>query len=408
MTGPLERKHFTIIAGIVVVSAALLVTYLSWVFVNVIILSMLGAYVLHPLDKRLRQVTKIKNRRITAILTIVVVALVFSAVFVNIIFILGSELAKLQPAVLETDVNSLIDYGIGLMGDYIPDSVQQNMKENLAGSASSALLSAISLLQRLVLGFISNIALFAMELAVVIFMVYYLLIDSENIMQTFIDVIPSNRVEIVKDFLDHLDSIYNSLFNVYLLVCVLTGIIGGLGLMLLGVPYPVMWGAVIAILALLPIVGPGAFYVPASIFYFIVQEPIRAVILLIFGWLFLETIPGNIIRPRLMMQRGQIHPIITLLSFTAPLFVVGAMGIIVGPAAFGFMLALYRTYIGTEPGKPSGAANNGGVVGVVKIVEMTEPDEQVDDVENVLVQEPIEKSVEKPDDKTNDEPTSRD
>ena len=128
MTGALERKHFTIIAGIIVVSAALLVTYLSWVFVNVIILSMLGAYVLRPLDLKFRQVTKIKNRRITAILTIVLVGLVFSALFVNIIFIMGSELAKLQPDVLETDVNSLIDYGIGLMGDYIPDSVQQNMR----------------------------------------------------------------------------------------------------------------------------------------------------------------------------------------------------------------------------------------------------------------------------------------
>jgi len=392
MTGPIERKHFTIIAGIIVVSAALLVTYLSWVFVNVIILSILGAYVLRPLDLKLRQVTKIKNRRITAILTLVVVVLVFSAVFVNIIFIMGSELAKLQPAVLETDVNSLIDYGIGLMGDYIPDSVQQNMKENLAGSASSAILSAVSLLQKVVLGFISNIALFAMELAVVIFMVYYLLIDGENIVQTFIDVLPSNRVEIVKEFLYHLDSIYNSLFNVYLLVCVLTGIIGGIGLMLIGVPYPVMWGAIIAVLALLPIVGPGAFYVPASIYYFIVDEPVRAVILLIFGWLFLETIPGNIIRPRLMMQRGQIHPIITLLSFTAPLFVVGAMGIIIGPAAFGFMLALYRTYIGTEPEKPSDTGNEDREVTLVEQEETADIIEEEPD--NVSIEKSVKKSVE--------------
>ena len=164
----------------------------------------------------------------------------------------------------------------------------------------------------------------------------------------FIGILPSNRVEIVRDFLQHLSSIYNSLFNVYLIVCMLTGIIGGIGLMLIGVPYPIMWGAVIAVLALLPIVGPGTFYVPAAIYYYIVNEPVKAVVIVIFGWLFLETIPGNIIRPRLMMQQGNIHPIITLLSFTAPLFVVGAMGIIIGPAAYGFMLAIYRTHMGFE------------------------------------------------------------
>jgi len=355
MTGALDRKRFTLIVGLVVIAVALLIIYLSWVFVNVIILSIFGAFILRPLDKKLREITRIKNRQISAILTITIVALIFSGLFLNIIFILGSELAKFQPDVLQTDINKLLDYGMELIGKYIPDTIQENMKSNLSSSASSAILFIVSIAQRVVLNFISNIAIFAMQLGVVVFLLYYLLIDGENIVETFIDILPSNRVDIVREFLQHLNSIYNSLFNVYLIVCVLTGIIGGIGLMLIGVPYPIMWGAVIAVLSLLPIVGPGTFYVPAAIYYYIFNEPVKAVVIVVFGWLFLETIPGNIIRPRLMMQSGNIHPIITLLSFTAPLFVVGAMGIIIGPAAYGFMLALYRTYTGfgviTKPGK---------------------------------------------------------
>jgi predicted PurR-regulated permease PerM len=348
MTGPLDRKRFTLMVGIVVIAVAILIIYLSWVFVNVIILSILGAFILRPLDRKLREITRIKNPQITAVLTITIVALIFLGVFLNIIFILGSELAKFQPDVVQTDINILIDYGMELMGKYIPETVQENMKSNLSSSASSAILFIVSNVQRVVLNFISNIAIFTMQLAVVVFLLYYLLIDGENIVKTFIDILPSNRVEIVSKFLQHLNSIYFSLFNVYLIVCLLTGIIGGIGLMLIGVPYPIMWGAVIAVLALLPIVGPGTFYVPAAIYYYIVNEPVKALVIVVFGWLFLETIPGNIIRPRLMMQRGHIHPIITLLSFTAPLFVIGAMGIIIGPAAYGFMLAIYRTYTGFE------------------------------------------------------------
>jgi len=348
MINSLDRKRFVLLALITVIAASLLVIYLSWPFLNVIILSLFGAYVLRPLDRTLRKITKIKSRRLSAILTIVVVAAIFSAVFLNIIFILGYELARFQPIVMEYDVNAVIDGAMELIDNYIPDSIQENMRASLGSSASDAIKFTISHLQRFVLGFISNLAIITLELVIVIFMVYYLLIDGENILQTFIEVLPSNRVNIVEDFLNHLDSIYNSLFNVYLIVCILTGIIGAVGLTLLGVPYPAMWGAIIAILALLPIVGPGTFYVPASIFYFLTDEPVKAVILFIFGWLFLETIPGNIIRPRLMMQRGHIHPIITLLAFTAPLFVVGAIGIIVGPAAYGFMLAIYRTYMGFE------------------------------------------------------------
>ena len=348
MTGPLDRKRFTLIVGILIIAVALLIIYLSWVFVNVIILSIFGAFILRPLDKKIREITRIKNRQVTAVLTISIVAIIFSGVFLNIIFILGSELAKFQPDVLQNDVNMLINYGMELTGKYIPATIQENMRSNLSSSASSAIMFIVSNAQRVVLNFISNIAIFAMQLAVVVFLLYYLLIDGENIVETFINILPSNRVEIVREFLQHLNSIYNSLFNVYLVVCVLTGIIGGIGLMLIGVPYPIMWGAVIAVLALLPIVGPGTFYIPAAIYYYIVNEPVKAVVIVIFGWLFLETIPGNIIRPRLMMQHGNIHPIITLLSFTAPLFVVGAMGIIIGPAAYGFMLAIYRTHMGFE------------------------------------------------------------
>lgn len=353
MTGALDKKRFSFAVLLIVIASSLLIIYLSWAFLNVIILSLFGAYVLRPLDKNLRRITKIKSRRISAVITIGFVVVISMAVFLNILFILGSELAKFQPAVMETDINSLIDYGIELMDKYIPDTIQESMRSNLAGSASDAILFIVSHVQRTVLNFISNIAVLGMEFAVVVFMVYYLLIDGENIVRTFTEILPWNIVDIVQDFLYHLDSIYNSLFNVYLMVCVLTGVIGGIGLMIIGVPNPVMWGAVIAVLALLPIVGPGTFYVPAAIYYFLLHEPVKSVAIFIFGWLFLETIPGNFIRPRLMMKRGRIHPIITLLSFTAPLFVVGAMGIIIGPAAYGFMLALYRTYMGFETKRPN-------------------------------------------------------
>jgi predicted PurR-regulated permease PerM len=61
--------------------------------------------------------------------------------------------------------------------------------------------------------------------------------------------------------------------------------------------------------------------------------------------IFLNLIPENIIRPRLAMKSAAIHPIITLLAFAAPLFVVGMVGIVVGPALYGFLLAAYRTRI---------------------------------------------------------------
>ena len=97
-----------------------------------------------------------------------IVALIFIGVFLNIIFILGSELSKFEPDALQNDMNMLIDYGMELIGKYIPDNIQENMKSNLSSSASSAILFIVSIAQRVVLNFISNIAIFAMQLGVVV------------------------------------------------------------------------------------------------------------------------------------------------------------------------------------------------------------------------------------------------
>ena len=51
MINSLDRKRFVLLALITVIAASLLVIYLSWPFLNVIILSLFGAYVLRPLDR---------------------------------------------------------------------------------------------------------------------------------------------------------------------------------------------------------------------------------------------------------------------------------------------------------------------------------------------------------------------
>ena len=113
--------------------------------------------------------------------------------------------------------------------------------------------------------------------------------------------------------------------------------------MLLGISYPFLWGMTIAIFAFIPLIGTSVVYVPLAIYYLVTQEYLMSGIVFVFGLIFLNVVPENILRPRLAMRGASIHPAITLLAFAAPLFVVGAKGIIVGPAIYGFILAAYRT-----------------------------------------------------------------
>lgn len=90
-------------------------------------------------------------------------------------------------------------------------------------------------------------------------------------------------------------------------------------------------------------------------------EYIKVAALLILGTVFLNIFPENIMRPALARAGAAIHPAVTLLAFAAPIFVIGVMGVIVGPALYGFVLAAYRTRLsimneeaGVAAAKPGG------------------------------------------------------
>ena len=115
--------------------------------------------------------------------------------------------------------------------------------------------------------------------------------------------------------------------------------------LVLGVPYPLLLGMIIAVVALVPMIGPEMIFGPIALYYLLTQDFARGLALLALGIIFLTIIPNNFILPRLASASASIHPLITLMAFTAPIFVIGLVGVIVGPAVFGFILAAYRTMV---------------------------------------------------------------
>jgi len=101
----------------------------------------------------------------------------------------------------------------------------------------------------------------------------------------------------------------------------------------------------VAVLALIPFPGPPMVYVPMAIYYFLIKDYQMGIILLLFGAIVITLIPSNIIAPQLALRTARIHPILTLLAFIAPIFVLGIAGVIVGPLFYGLLLAIYRTEV---------------------------------------------------------------
>jgi predicted PurR-regulated permease PerM len=129
------------------------------------------------------------------------------------------------------------------------------------------------------------------------------------------------------------------------LTSLITGLLAAIGFALFGVSYPFLWGLTTAIFALLPMIGPPIIFVPICIYFLLIGNYLSGIGLFIYSLIFINTIPENVIRPKLASQGAKIHPSITLLAFAAPIFVVGFLGFIIGPLLYGFLLAAFRTRV---------------------------------------------------------------
>lgn len=340
-----SRRRFWWIAVAMIVSVVVATIYVTKAFITTILWSAFIAYLLSPLYSYLLRITK--NKQISSLLVISMVFAVFIIVIIGAINALATEVSNLSGSqyALDEVINNLLSFVSGFAEEHLPWAARytEEMSQQFEAFASQIMPTILSLAADILTGLAARTPIYLAQFGISVLLVYYLLIDGENVMNNAISLLPER--ELVLQFLDELKPIYHSLFNVYFITCMLTGAIASIGFLLLGISYPILWGIVIAVFALLPLVGTNTIILPMALYYLLIQDYTRGVTILAFGVIFLNLLPENIIRPRLAMKSAAIHPIITLLAFAAPLFVVGMVGIVVGPALYGFLLAAYRTRI---------------------------------------------------------------
>ncbi len=337
-------RRFDIAAGIIVFLAFLITVYLTQDFLSTILLSIVLVFLLKPVYSYLFKVTR--HGQLSSFFSIMVMFVVILSVLVGLSSVLLLEISKIERtgALSELRLTRISDEFDLWIVDNIPDQAAIYVKQ--VGDIPATIATwATPIAEEQLTAFASHLPdLFAQSI-VVIFFTYYILIDGGQIADRALDLLPRDRRGIVSYFLQELNMIYTTLFTVYFTTSMLSGILAAIGFYLIGIPYPFVIGAVVAIFTLIPLIGPPFVFIPMAIYYALTGHYITAAVLLVYGVVVLMVIPENVIRPHLAHRSARIHPIITVLAYTAPIFVVGIMGVIVGPTFYGFLLAVYRTII---------------------------------------------------------------
>jgi predicted PurR-regulated permease PerM len=185
------------------------------------------------------------------------------------------------------------------------------------------------------------------------YLLFFFLRDSRAILQSLRSLSPLSDTEMDRLFGRISDTIYATVYGT-LAVAAMQGFLGGLMFWWLGLPAPLLWGVVMAILAVVPMLGAFIVWLPAAIYLALEGNWGQALILTAWGMFVVGTI-DNVMRPILVGNRLKLHTVLAFMSVVGGLMLFGPAGLILGPVTLTttlVLLEIWRSRIGL-PAEPA-------------------------------------------------------
>lgn len=188
-----------------------------------------------------------------------------------------------------------------------------------------------------------NIAAFIFDLFVMIFAMFYFFRDAGQITRGVRSILPfdaEHRDAMLKQARDLISaSVITSL-----VIAAIQGALGGIGFAVVGLPAPIFWGVAMAFFSLVPVVGSGLIFVPASLWLGFTGHWGRAVLLLVICAV-VSTLVDNVVRPLLLGGRTELSGLVIFISVVGGVGLFGMLGLVLGPILVATAAGVLNVYI---------------------------------------------------------------
>lgn len=321
-----QAENYIFFTSIVLVAALLVLVFLPEL--NVIALGITLAILFAPLH---RWILKLMPRweALSALLIVLLSIIIILGPFIFFGFQLFAEAQGFYASVTSGTSFPVVQY-LGTRLQRISPSLGLDLNFYLQQAAGIF----VNNIGNIFSGIISVVIMFFLSL----FALFYFLKDGGRFYAAALKKSPLSR-ENTEILSGKLYVIMTSIIRGSLVGAVSYGIIIGLGFFIFGIPSAILWGAVGAVAAFVPVVGVWLVIIPGVLWLLALGSFPQAIGLLV--WTILGTIViENFLRPWLVGHSAGIHPLLVLFSVLGGLSFFGPIGLLLGPLALGLFLAL--------------------------------------------------------------------
>lgn len=330
-------------------------------FVVPIIWATLLAFMLQPLNRRLRAKWPSKPGLGAGLLTVGMVVLVGGPVTLFLFAFLRQasqlltgfqneahdrKLPALQLVLEFKPVQSLLD-----TAKEFTSLSKEQILEQANDAAQTVLQQMASLGGTVVLGAFSVVTQFGLTM----FLLFFFLRDGREMLERGIHLVPLSQER--KDELSKsLGGVTRGVVVGTLVTAVVQGTLIGIGFAIAGLPSPLVFGAVGAVASLIPVVGTALVWVPAALSLLATGQSGWALFLTLWS-IILVAGSDNVIRPLVVSSSSNVSTLLVFVGVLGGVSAFGFAGIFLGPVLLTLVAALLQyaddTGIGRRPAPPS-------------------------------------------------------
>lgn len=326
-----NRAFFLLVLAVVALLSLLVVLPFS----QYILLGVLLAYVLYPLHRRLAP--RVGPRVSAGALIVATVFAVLLPVIVLLSVVVGQALnvvTAVRNGQFQVDIiEAYIQTYFGITVDI------RELLQSLTADGRAALFDSVLDL----FGGLSNAVI---GIAVLLFVLYYLLKDGRRLVGWIRAAAPL-PADVQDDLFAHLDRLMWAVLVGNVLVGVVQGILTGIGFFVVGLPSVVFWTVMTAALSLLPLIGASVVWLPASGYLLLAGNTTGGLFLFVYGAV-VVSLSDNYLRPLIGGHEARLNPGLFIVGIFGGIGAFGFVGLFYGPIVLGTLKALVDIY--TEVG----------------------------------------------------------
>ncbi len=300
------------------------------------------AFLLYPLNVRLRRRSLGKGTAagVLTFLAPIVILLPLSALSIAFFQQISALTQKVQKAAAELDIKSLSDLEqfpwIARINAWLEAHAgfsAEQIQSWLVSGTREVLQRAASLGGGFFIGALGSLLGFA----IMLFLLFFFLRDGDAMLLRARGLIPLDELHKERLF-RHLSGVTRAIVVGTSITASIAGVLIGIGFKFAGLPSPVVFGVLAALLSMLPIGGAALVWGPAAIWLFIDGHWGYGIFMV--AWGLLLTGLDNIVRPMLISGRAKISTLAVFVGVLGGIPAFGSIGVIAGPVLLSLALVL--------------------------------------------------------------------